>query len=109
MISRTSVFRYKGQAIDPETVGQELGVDALVLGRVVQRGDDLTISAELVRTDNSGQMWGQRYQRKAADIVSIQDDIAREIGGALRIQLTTEQEELLTKRTRGAPTRTRPI
>ena len=97
VISRTSVFRYKGQTIDPGTVGRELGVDALVLGRVVQRGDDLTVSAELVRTDDSGQIWGEQYQRKAADIFSIQNDMAREIGDALRIQLTTEQEELLTK------------
>ena len=97
VISRTSVFRYKGQTIDPGTVGRELGVDSLVLGRVVQRGDDLTVSAELVRTDDSGQIWGEQYQRKAADIFSIQNDMAREIGDALRIQLTTEQEELLTK------------
>ncbi len=102
VISRTSVFRYKGQAIDPETVGQELGVEALVLGRVVQRGDDLTVSAELVRTDDSGQMWGERYQRKAADIFSIQNDMAREISEALRIQLTAEQEELLTKQYTGS-------
>ena len=97
VISRTSAFHYKGQAIDPERVGRELGVEALVLGRVVQRGDDLTISAELVRTDDSGQIWGEQYQRKAADIFSIQNDMAREISDALRIQLTTEQEGLLTK------------
>ena len=102
VISRTSVFRYKGQAIDPETVGRELGVEALVLGRVVQRGDDLAVSAELVRTDGSAQMWGEQYQRKAADIFSIQNDMAREIGDALRIQLTTEQEELLTKQYTGS-------
>ena len=102
VISRTSVFRYKGQAIDPETVGRELGVDALVLGRVVQRGDDLTVSAELVRSDDSGQIWGEQYQRKAADIFSIQNDMAREIGDALRIQLTSEQEEFLTKQHTGS-------
>ena len=101
VISRTSVFRYKGQAIDPETVGRELGVKALVLGRVVQRGDDLMVSAELVRTDDSGQIWGEQYQRKAVDIFSIQNDMAREISDALRIQLTTEQEERLTKQYTG--------
>ena len=103
VISRTSVFRYKGQAIDPEKVGQELGVDALVLGRVVQRGDDLAVSAELVRADDSGQLWGEQYQREAADIFSIKNDMAREISDALRIQLTNEQEDLLTKQYTTSP------
>ena len=97
VISRTSAFHYKGQVIDPVAVGAELGVEALVIGRIVQRGDDLSISAELVRTRDSGHIWGGRYQRKAADIFSIQEDMAREISDALRVQLTTEQEELLTK------------
>ncbi|GMR22052.1 MAG: serine/threonine-protein kinase [Acidobacteriota bacterium] len=97
VISRTSAFHYKGRVIDPEAVGEELGVEALVLGRIVQRGDDLSISAELVRTRDSGQIWGEQYQRKAADIFSIQGDMAREISDALRLQLTSEEEELLTK------------
>ena len=95
--SRTSSFHYKGQAIDPETVGQELDVKALVIGRIVQRGDELSVSAELVRTRDSGQIWGEQYQRTTADIFDIQEDMAREISDALRLQLTTEQEELLTK------------
>ena len=97
VISRTSAFYYKGQVIDPVAVGRELGVEALVIGRIVQRGDDLSISAELVRTRDSGHIWGGRYQRKAADIFSIQEDMAREISDALRLRLTAEQEELLTK------------
>ena len=97
VISRTSAFHYKGQVIDPVAVGRELGVEALVIGRIVQRGDDLSISAELVRTRDSGHIWGGRYQRKAADIFDIQEDMAREISDALRVQLTAEQEDLLTK------------
>ena len=98
VISRNSAFRYKGRTIDAEAVGRELDVEALVLGRIVQRGDELSVSAELVRTRDSGQIWGERYQLKAADIFSIQENIAREISDALRVQLTSEQEELLTKR-----------
>ena len=97
VISRTSSFYYKGQAIDPETVGRELDVEALVIGRIVQRGDELSISAELVRTRDSGQIWGEQYQRAAADIFDIQKEMAREISDALRVQLTSEQEESLTK------------
>ena len=97
VISRNSAFRYKGRTIDAEAVGRELDVEALVLGRIVQRGDELSVSAELVRTRDSGQIWGEQYQLRAADIFSIQEDIAREISDALRLQLTSEQEELLTK------------
>ena len=97
VISRTSSFHYKGLAIDPETVGQELDVEALVIGRIVQRGDELSISAELVRTRDSGQIWGEQYQRATADIFDIQKEMAREISDALRVQLTSEQEESLTK------------
>ena len=97
VISRTSAFHYKGQVIDPEVVGRELDVKALVLGRIVQRGDDISISAELVRTSDSGQVWGERYQRKTADVFSIQTEMAKEISDALRLRLTTEQEERLTK------------
>lgn len=97
VISRTSAFHYKGRAIDPRTVGQELEVEALVLGRVVQRDDELVISAELVRTADSGQVWGEQYRRTAADVFDIQKDMAREITEALRVQLSEEQEGLLTK------------
>ena len=97
VISRTSSFHYKGLAIDPETVGRELDVEALVIGRIVQRGDELSISAELVRTRDSGQIWGEQYQRATADIFDIQKEMAREISDALRVQLTSEQEESLTK------------
>ena len=97
VISRNAAFHYKGQKIDSEAVGRELGVEALVLGRIVQRGGDISISAELVRTRDSGQIWGAQYQRKAADIFSIQEDMAREISEALRYQLTAEQEQRLTR------------
>ncbi len=97
VISRTSAFHYKGQSIDPQTIGRELEVDALVLGRVAQRGDELLISAELVRTRDSGLIWGEQYQRSADDVFEIQKDMAREISSALRLRLTDEQQELLTK------------
>ena len=102
VISRNSAFHYKGRTINAEAVGRELDVEALVLGRIVQRGDELSVSAELVRTLDSGQIWGERYQHKASDIFSIQEDMAQEISDALRVQLTTEQEELLTKQHTGS-------
>ena len=97
VISRTSAFRYKDRAIDPGTVGEELDVDALVLGRVVQRGEDLLISAELVRASDGGQIWGDRYQRRATDIFEIQGEIAKEISEALRVELTADESVRLTR------------
>jgi TolB-like protein len=64
VISRTSSFRYKQREIEPQKVAKELGVDALVTGRVVQRGNDLTVSAELVDAREDKQLWGERYSRK---------------------------------------------
>ncbi|GMR22053.1 MAG: serine/threonine-protein kinase [Acidobacteriota bacterium] len=103
VISRTSSFHYKGLAIEPETVGRELDVEALVIGRIVQRGDELSISAELVRTRDNGQIWGEQYQRATADIFDIQKEMALEISEALRHQLTSEQEERLTKQYTESP------
>src|SRR5438094_5477838 len=64
VISRTSAFRYKRRDIEPQKVGRELGVEALVMGRVIQRGDDLSVSAELVDAREDKQLWGEQYSRK---------------------------------------------
>ena len=97
VISRTSAFRYKQRDIEPQKVAKELGVDALVIGRVVQRGDDLSVSAELVDTREDRQIWGEQYSRKVADIVSVQQEIATAISGNLRVRLTSEDKTRLAK------------
>ena len=79
VISRTSVFRYKKRDIEPQKVGKELGVEALVTGRVIQRGDDLSVSVELVDAREDKQLWGEQYSRKLADAVSVQQEIATAI------------------------------
>jgi serine/threonine protein kinase/tetratricopeptide (TPR) repeat protein len=98
VMSRSSVFRYKGRTIDPQEVGRELNVRAVLATRVVQRGDDLSISAELVDVRNNQQVWGERYNRKLADVLSLQDEISRDITNELRVQLSSEQREALTRR-----------
>jgi len=92
VISRTSAFRYKQREIEPQKVARELGVEALVMGRVIQRGDDLSVSAELVEAREDRQLWGEQYSRKLADIVSIQQEIATAISGNLRVRLTSEEK-----------------
>ena len=97
VISRTSAFRYKRRDIEPQKVAKELGVEALVMGRVVQRGDDLSVSVELVNAREDKQLWGEQYTRKLADIASLQQEIATAISGNLRLRLTSEDKTRLAK------------
>jgi len=99
--SRDTVFRYQGQDKDLQQVGRELGVRAVVKGRLVQRGDDLSISAELVDTSDGNLLWREQYSRKAVDILAIEREISTEISEQLRLRLTgEEQRRLLTEATR---------
>jgi serine/threonine protein kinase/tetratricopeptide (TPR) repeat protein len=97
VISRASAFRYKRREIEPQKVGRELGVEALVTGRVVQRGDDLSVSAELVDAREDKQLWGEQYSRKVADTASVQQEIATAISGNLRLRLSNEDKTRLAK------------
>jgi len=97
VISRTSAFRYKQRDVEPRRVAKELGVEALVTGRVIQRGDDLTVSAELVDAREDKQLWGERYSRKLANIASLQQEIARAISGNLGVRLSSEEKTRLNK------------
>jgi eukaryotic-like serine/threonine-protein kinase len=97
VISRTSAFHYKQREIEPKKIAMELGVDALVTGRVVQHGDDLSISAELVDAREDKQLWGEQYSRKVADTASVQQEIATAISGNLRLRLTSEDKTRLAK------------
>ncbi|HKQ51774.1 MAG TPA: protein kinase [Pyrinomonadaceae bacterium] len=98
VIARSSVFRYKGKEVDPQTVGRELGVHAVLTGRVVRMNDDLFIETELVDVDTQTRLWGERYSRKLSDIIALQDDISREISEQLRLKLSGEERKQLAKR-----------
>ena len=98
VMAHSTVFRYKGRAIDPQEVGRTLGVRAVMMGRVQQLGEDLVISAELVDAEDGSLIWGDQYHRKAADIFSMQEELASEISEKLRLRLSGEQKERLTKR-----------
>ncbi len=98
VMARSTVFRYKGQAIDPQAVGRELNVRAVLTGRVSQRGDTLSIATELVDVANGWQLWGEQYHRKRADLLAVQDAMAREIAGRLRLRLTGEEKKRLARR-----------
>jgi len=95
--SRSSVFRYKGKDTDAKTLGADLGVQAVLTGHVVQRGDQLRLSLELVNAENENVIWTDTYDRKAGDLVSLQNDIARDVSNNLRIRLTNTDQQKLAK------------
>jgi len=101
VIARTTAFRYKGRDVDPQKVGRELGVRAVLTGRVTQRGDTMSIRADLVDAAEGSQLWGQQYNRRLADIFAIQEEIAREISEKLQLKLTGEEKQRLAKRYTG--------
>src|SRR5882672_6721975 len=97
VMSRDSAFMYKGKDTDARTVGQALGVRAVFKGRVMQRGDDLEISAELVDARDNSHIWGQQYSRKSSDIFALQGELAKEMTSMLRMRLTGEDEKRMAK------------
>ncbi|OLB35152.1 MAG: hypothetical protein AUH11_15495 [Acidobacteria bacterium 13_2_20CM_57_17] len=98
VMSRNTVFRYKGQASDPQKVGRDLHVRTILTGRLIQTGDDLTISVNLEDVTNNRQIWGEQYNRKLSNLVAVQQEIAGDIYGRLRPRLAGEERKLLAKR-----------
>ena len=96
--ARSAVFRYKGNAPDPQRVGQDLRVRAVLSGRLLQRGDTLVVRTELMDVSNGSQLWGQEYSRKLTDVIALQDDLSHAIAERLRLHLTNEEKQKLTKR-----------
>ncbi len=95
--SRNTVFRFKGKDVDAQKAGNELGVSALVSGRVVPRGDSIEVSAELTNVRDSTVIWGQHYSGKSSDIISLQQQIASDIAEKLRSKLSTAEKQQVTK------------
>jgi serine/threonine protein kinase/tetratricopeptide (TPR) repeat protein len=95
--SRNSTFRYKDKDIDTQKIGKELAVDALLTGRVVQHGDMIQVSADLTNVQDNTEIWGEHYERKASDVIPLQQQIAGDIAGKLRSKLTGAEREQVTK------------
>jgi serine/threonine-protein kinase len=98
VISRRSVFAFKDSADDPATIGRKLEVQALVMGRLAQRGDRLTVSAELVDVSDNHQLWGGRFNREQSDVLAIEEDLATTIARTLKLELTPETKDRLERR-----------
>lgn len=98
IMARSTVFRYKGKQVDPQKAGQDLRVGAVLSGRLLQRGDTVIVQAELMDVAKGTQLWGGQFNRKAADVFLLQEDLSKEISEKLRLRLTSEEKRRLTKR-----------
>jgi TolB-like protein/Tfp pilus assembly protein PilF len=98
VIARSTVFRYRGKDTDPQKVGNDLQVRAVVSGRLLQRDSTLIVRAELMDVATGAQLWGAQYNRQAEDVFALQEDLSREIAEKLRLQLTGDDKQRLTKR-----------
>ncbi len=98
VIARTTAFRYKGKEADAQTVGKELKVDVVMTGKVTQNADSLVVQTELVNVEDGTQIWGQRYNRRAKDLISVQEEIARDISEKMNVKLTGDEQKQLAKR-----------
>lgn len=94
---RSSVFRYKGKEMDAEKVGNELGVDAVMSGRLIQRGDDLLISVDLIDVRNKKTLWGEQFERKMSDLLATQREITAAIADKLQLRLSGNDSTGMTK------------
>ena len=92
------MLRYKGKKIDPQKIGSELGVSAVMSGRLTQRGDNLTISVELIDATTNKLIWGEQYERRLSDLLTTQREIATAITEKLQLKLTGEDAKGITKR-----------
>jgi len=92
VMSLNSVLRYKGKQTDPQAVGRELQVGAVLMGRFTQQGDDLSITTELVDVRDNRRLWGDKYNRKRTDIITVQSEIAQQISEKLRLRLTSTHQ-----------------
>jgi serine/threonine-protein kinase len=98
VISRRSAWTFKDSTEDPQTIGRKLGVEALLMGRLVQRGTQLAVSAELVDVADNHQLWGGRFNREQADVLTIEEELTKTIAQTLKIELSPDTAENLDRR-----------
>jgi serine/threonine-protein kinase len=98
VMARSTVFRWRDRDARPAAIGAELGVRAVLHGRLQRRGDALVIRAELVDAADGTRLWGGRFDRPVGDLLSIEDEICREITDNLRFRLSAEEKGLVAKR-----------
>jgi TolB-like protein/Tfp pilus assembly protein PilF len=98
VIARSSSFKYRGENIDLQDAAGKLGVQAIITGRVVRRDENLSIRVELIDARDNRQLWSEQYNRKATDMLAVQQEVAQAVSEQLHLKLSGTQEQKLTKR-----------
>jgi serine/threonine-protein kinase len=98
VVARSTAFRYKGREVDPQAVGRELNVGAVLMGRVRQVGDVLDVQVDLIDATTGAQLWGKEYERKVSGVLAVKQEIVREATEKLRLRLSGEEQQKLAKR-----------
>jgi len=98
VMARSTVFHFKGNQADPREIGRQLGVKAVISGRLLRQGDELIVRTELINVADGTQLWGGEYDRELSNVLGLQQDISREISEKLRLKLTGEEKRRLTDR-----------
>ena len=99
VVPRSRAFRYKGANVDLQQAGRELRVQAILTGRILQRGDTLVVKMELVDVEKDAQLWGQQYTKKFSDIFTLQEEIADEVSETLKLKLAPEPKKRAVRHT----------
>ena len=97
VLARSTVFRFKGSSLDPLSAGRELGVQAVLTGRIVQHSGKVIVKVELVNVNEGTQVWGENYLRPLTDVFALETEIAQAISAQLRLKLSGQQQERLAK------------
>lgn len=103
VMARSTVLRYRSRQDDPQSIGHELRVDAVLTGRVSQHGDELNVETELVNVVTGAQIWGQRYTQAVKDASRLQGAITGEVANQLKQQMTGRERDDLAKAATGDP------
>ena len=98
VLAPSMVARFKGREAEPQKAGHELKVDAIVTGKLSSVGETMVLQADLIKVSDGSELWGEQFNRKGSDVLALQGDIARDISDKLRLRLTSEERQRLTRR-----------
>jgi len=98
VFSRPTVLAWRDKPVTPAQIGQQLKASCVLTGTLRRSGQRLRITTQLVDTQTDFPLWSERYDREMADVFEVQDEIARKIAEALRVQLSPQEQEALARK-----------